>query len=179
MSTEEGVYYRQEDYAGLFRRLVAETVDLLAAVALTLGVDWLVIRLSLDTIDPAMALALSAVIVGVVYLILVKRYLRTLGYVIAGTEIVNLQGNRPGIGALTLRLLFSFFGPLNPIVDILWIPGDAQRQTLRDKFAHTYVIKKGSSPQGKGPIRFRRYGAMGWNFLFQEVDRAPETRSAG
>lgn len=34
----------------------------------------------------------------------------------------------------------------------LWIPSDPWRQSLRDKLAHTYVVKVGAEPAGRARV---------------------------
>jgi uncharacterized RDD family membrane protein YckC len=115
---------------------------------------------------------LLLVLVWFGYFVLLKgsRY-RTLGYVVAGTRIVNLGGDRAGYGNLTMRLLFVIGGPMNALFDIFWLTGDKDRQALRDKFAATYVVRQGAVPAGQGPIRVRTYTFWGMTFLFREVAR--------
>jgi uncharacterized RDD family membrane protein YckC len=101
----------------------------------------------------------------------------TVGYRIGHVRIVNLQGNNPSVYSLTLRLIFAVIGPLNILLDLLWIPSDPHRQSLRDKFASTYVVKRNAQVAGRGEIIFRKYSIFGWNLLFQEVDRAANGRN--
>jgi hypothetical protein len=99
----------------------------------------------------------------------------TLGYRIAGVKIVGLDGRPASWSALTLRLLFAVFGPLNWL-DLIWLAGDPHRQTLRDKLAQTYVVKKKAEPLGTGPVFFQFYEINCYNFIFREVagaDRRP------
>jgi uncharacterized RDD family membrane protein YckC len=108
-----------------------------------------------------------------VYFVLLKRSrIGTVGYALAGARIVNLRGERPGIAALTVRLLFVVAGPLNFLVDLLWISSDQNRQALRDKFAHTYVIRATAIPIGTGRVVYRTYTVFGATMLFQEVEPA-------
>ena len=88
----------------------------------------------------------------------------------AGVRIVDSLGRRPGLSALTLRLSFGLIGPLNVILDALWIPFDRHKQALRDKFANTYVVKATAEPAGPARIVFRTYDVMGMSFVFQDVE---------
>jgi len=74
------------------------------------------------------------------------------------------------LSALTYRLMFAPLGPLNWFMDLLWVSGDAQRQSLRDKLAHTYVVKVKAQPVGTGKIVYRCYDIIGFNFMFQEIE---------
>src|SRR5262249_37603414 len=75
----------------------------------------------------------------------------------------------PSLVSLTLRLMFMALGPLNYLLDIFFLSGDPHRQSLRDKFAQTYVVKKRAEPMGSAPIVYAYYEICGYNFLFREV----------
>jgi uncharacterized RDD family membrane protein YckC len=167
----QGVYYSRDDYAGFWRRLLVDLIDftllLIAVVTITLGASLIL---------PAGAQALPHVIfwssmaVGFAYLVLLKRSrFRTLGYLVGGVRIVSIQGERPSVWALTIRALFAFFGPINMLIDVMWVTTDKRRQALRDKFAHTYVIRARAAPMGKGEIVYSTYTIFAVNFLFAEV----------
>ncbi len=112
----------------------------------------------------------SGIALGFVYLVLLKHSrFRTLGYLVGGIRIVSIQGQRPSIWSLTIRALFAFFGPLNMLIDIMWVTSDERCQALRDKFAHTYVIRHRAIPMGQGAIVYASYTILGANFLFAEV----------
>ena len=167
--TATGVYFSPGDYAGLWRRLLIDAVDF--PVVLVLSTLVLAAANTLGLQFPGSSLLL---LVGVWfgYFVVLKgsRY-RTPGYVVARARIVNLGGDPPGIGSLTLRLAFVVGGPINAIFDLLWLSGDPDRQALRDKFASTYVVRQAAVPAGTGPIRFRTYTFWGMTFLFREVAR--------
>jgi hypothetical protein len=67
--------------------------------------------------------------------------------------------------------LFATLGPVNFLLDLLWVPSDPCRQALRDKFAHTYVIRRDAVPVGSGRIAYGIYTAFGMTMLFAEVSR--------
>jgi hypothetical protein len=95
----------------------------------------------------------------------------TLGYRIGGVRLVGLDGRHATWSALILRLLFAVFGPLNWL-DLIWLAGDPDRQTLRDKLAQTYVVKKKAEPLGTGPVILQYYEINCYNFIFREVTGA-------
>jgi hypothetical protein len=177
----EGVYYRREDYVGVWRRLLIEGVDFGVAFALSAGLSILLLAIlippDISTESQEFADRLTWILLTVwpavwfFYLVILKRTrIRTLGYLIGRARIVNLRGGPPGIGALTIRLAFATIGPINLIIDLFWITGDENRQALRDKFAGTYVVNKGAQPAGKGPVVYRSYSLL-FNFLVREVQR--------
>ena len=85
-------------------------------------------------------------------------------------RIVAQDGGRPGISSLTLRLLFGVLGPLNWLVDLVWLSGDTHRQALPDKLAGTYFVRKEARPSGTGKILYPHYEILFYNFLFREVE---------
>lgn len=173
---EEGVYYDLENYVGVWRRVLIDISDVIAAVVLCCLVFVPVtFFLPEDERVWTQAFFLVCTAVWFVYFVVLKRSrYRTLGYVIGGARIVNLQGNQPSVASLIIRLLFALIGPFNFVIDLFWVGGDAYRQALRDKFAHTYVIRNGAQPAGTGRIVYTNYTLFGFNFLFQEVRPATE-----
>lgn len=176
---EEGVYYRPEDYAGVWRRLLIEGIDFGVAFALSIAITMLLLAavMPADSESQAFADRLTWILLIVwpaiwfLYLVILKRTrIRTLGYLIGRARIVNLKGEMPGILPLTIRLAFATLGPINVITDLFWITGDDNRQALRDKFAGTYVINKWAQPAGRGKVVYRSYSMM-FNFIFREVKR--------
>lgn len=65
-----------------------------------------------------------------------------------------------------------FFGPLNFFVDILWLNGEENRQTLRDKMFGTYVIKRQAQPEGTGKILYYHQTFLLMSWVFREVERS-------
>jgi RDD family len=168
----QGAHYRPEDYLGVFRRLLIDIVDLPIAVLLSmlLVAALLAVAPRLEDVDGIGLLVWATVWFG--YFVLLKRStFRTVGYVVARAQIVNLKGERPSVGSLIARLLFALAGPLNFVLDIMWLTGDSNRQALRDKFAGTYVVRRGARPAGTGPVVLRNYMFWGMTFLFREVER--------
>lgn len=169
--TEYGVFYRPFDYCGAWRRLVVDMVDVIAAFALfflaAVGIvlvdpDFTPME---DTILPLLFVVWFAYFVG-----FKASPLRTLGYRLGRVKAVTLQGQPLTFWLHCVRFLFMVFGPVNFLVDLLWISTDPMRQTLRDKLAHTYVVKADATPAGEGRIVYRYYHILGWSFIFREVE---------
>lgn len=182
-ASEAGVYFRREDYAGFWRRLAIELIDGFIA-----GNLWIALFFILYSYLPSefttsrqgqnWLRAGSFVVVGLGYFVLLRRSrLRTVGYRLFRVRIINLQGDRPDIFALAIRLVFSVFGPGNLLLDRFWIPSERARQALRDKFAHTYVIKADAVPVGRGPIVYAQYHFNAMTHLFPEVLPSHESRT--
>ena len=180
--SEVGVYYRRSDYAGFWRRFGTDVIDILVVFAIIILCSILIAFLLPDQLgtrsDPRLPLPIFFLLPAVpfAYFVLLKRStFRTIGYRICGVRIVDLQGKRPTLFALTARLLFAVLGPLNFLLDLAWIPGDSNRQALRDKFAHTYVILATAEPEGRGTIAYTPYHFFGMSFLFPEVKTSHES----
>jgi uncharacterized RDD family membrane protein YckC len=161
----QAVVYRDDDYIGVVRRLLIDLIDTtvamlvpigLTAPAFLIGMPWLGIF-----IWPAVWIAYFVFLKGSSY--------RTLGYLIAGAQIVDMQGGRPSRFTLFGRLGFAILGPVNFLVDLLWVSSDPSKQALRDKIAHTYVVRYRATPAGTGPVVYRVYTIFGWTIMCREV----------
>jgi uncharacterized RDD family membrane protein YckC len=165
---QNGVYYQQDDYIGVGRRFFIDIVDGFVATIVSLIASVVLFAVMSDDAY-AKALPAAWIVVWFSYFVLLKgSKFRTIGYLSAGARIVDISGERPSLMKLSIRLLFAVFGPLNLLFDLFWI-SSSRRQALRDKFAHTYVIRRASAPAGSGPIVYAQYTIMGGSFLFQEV----------
>jgi uncharacterized RDD family membrane protein YckC len=174
-SVQHGVYYQTSDYLGAVKRLVIDLVDVFVASAISLAVSLGLALIVADDDQFGLAALLAWLIVWFSYFVLLKRSsFRTLGYIIGKARVVNLQGTTPSIASLLLRLLFTILGPLNFLFDLFWIPSDPCGQALRDKFAHTYVIKRFASPAGSGRIGYTPYTILGASYIFQEVKQSTQ-----
>jgi uncharacterized RDD family membrane protein YckC len=168
----EGVYYAREDCAGLGRRLVITVVDLLVVVV---GASflWYWVCRSWPRADP---LATSlAVWLGVAFLylaVLKPSPIRTIGYVLLGARIVTLRGQRPSVLRMAFRLLLWGIGPFALPYDLIWIGVDDNRQSFRDRFVGTYVIRRRAQPIGRGEIHLTYYFALGYALMFPQVQRS-------
>jgi uncharacterized RDD family membrane protein YckC len=168
---ERGVYYAPSDYIGFIRRTLIDFVD-----GLVLLVAWLVcivglMMLHLTAEEATAPVILSLVGLAFAYLVVLKRYAFTLGYLLFRSRVVNLQGTAPSIGSLIVRALFLFIGPGNTLLDLIWLTSDPDRQAIRDRFARTYVIRRDAKPLGTGHIRYMRLDLICLNLLLPEVAR--------
>ncbi len=164
------VYYRAEDHLGVMRRLVIDVVDTFVAVFVSLLATLVMVAVTGMSAVGVLLSLLSWTTVWIVYFVILKgSRFRTLGYVIAGARIVNYSGERPGYLALLGRLAFVILGPVNFVIDLCWISSDPAHQALRDKFAHTYVVRNDAVPAGAGRIVYPTYMTFGWTLMFAEV----------
>jgi uncharacterized RDD family membrane protein YckC len=167
-----GVYYARAAYAGLLTRFLIIVVDFAAILAVGVALYLASYALVPGYDDMMTAFLGSWFIVTYVYLVFVESSSSgTLGFLLAGVKIVNLKGERPSFVRMTFRVLLWVLGPFHPLVDLLWLSGDRDRQTLRDKFAGTYVVRKEAVPCGEGVVRSVHYFLFGFSILFLEVER--------
>lgn len=162
----DGVWYRSEDYAGFYQRFAILAIDggVLAIAAI------LIIPLSALHV-PELALFLAWLAFALAYLVFLEAYTGTLGFFLLNVKIVNLCGERPSLFRMLFRLmLWTLGGPFQFWVDLLWMTGDDRKQTVRDKIAGTYVVRKDALPIGNGRVKLRRLMFMGFNMLFSEVE---------
>jgi uncharacterized RDD family membrane protein YckC len=174
------VCFSPGDYAGFWCRLTAELVDLCAVAILGIVVTAIVVVAAPAEApgDAVLLTGLMALVYG--YFVVLKRSrVRTLGYRLARVHIVDVHGRPPGLGPLTVRLLFGVAGPFNFVLDMMWIPSDRHRQSLRDKVAHTYVVKTRARPAGPALIVYRQYHLMGMSLLFQELEPLADAGRVG
>jgi uncharacterized RDD family membrane protein YckC len=171
-------YFRREDYAGFWRRLLVDLVDGFVVSGICTAATF-----ALWGVFPSDRMALNAslalwIIVAFLYFVVLKRSpIGTLGYRAAGVRIIGLDGLPARPLALTLRLAYTVLGPLSPL-DLVWLVGDPHRQALRDKFTETYVVKRKAQPIGTGTVVYRYYEIWCYNFIIREIEAeraAPST----
>lgn len=169
-----GVLFRREDCAGFWLRVLVDAIDFCVAFTAAFGIYFALLRVSPDDFLFQVRMLLFLLLgVWLLYFVLLKyASSRTIGYRVCRVRLVNLQGQPPTLWEVFTRALFMVMGPLNMLVDLIWLSGDPCRQALRDKFAHTYVVRRGAEPVATGRIGYFRYTIMGTNFLFQEVRAA-------
>jgi len=174
LSSLQAVWFFPSDYVGFWRRLAVELVDGVVIVVVLLVVTATVVLLdpAEELNDATLAVLVSGWAVSIYgYLVVLKRSrFTTAGYRLARVRIVDAYGRPPRFGALTLRLSFGLLGPFNVVLDMLWIPFDRHKQALRDKLAHTYVVKANAEPAGPARVVLRTYDIMGMSFVFQDVE---------
>jgi uncharacterized RDD family membrane protein YckC len=177
---ERGVYFRWQDYAGFWRRLLVDLIDLSLV-----GTVWIVSAIALVSQSPVnkgtldIVLAINVAVFFGYFVVLKRSKFRTLGYRAGGVRIVGLNGEKPGWFSLMFRLMFILLGPLNWLCDLIFASGDECRQAIRDKFASTYVVKIGAKPAGAGNVVFRHYDLFGFALVLREIERPDREESPG
>ncbi|MEM8670399.1 MAG: RDD family protein [Planctomycetota bacterium] len=164
-SLGSGVFFHEDAYPGLIRRILAWLIDGVTIVVMAIAI-W--IPLVILFWDPGTGRTPDGLFVVLwmvatwLYLTVAKRsWIRTVGYQVCGLQIVTTRGERPTIAAMTLRLMLWIFAPFNIIVDLIWMGVDTERQTLRDCYTRMYIVRKGAHPIGAGEMHLTRYFAAG------------------
>ena len=166
-----GLFYGLKDYAGLGRRLLILSID---AMVLFIGYVLTMVAFGLSLLGTS-SFHIYALCFGAfcyLYLaVLARSRFGTVGYALTAVRIVDLTGERPSLACMSYRSVFALFGPLNALLDLVWLGGDNNRQALRDKLAGTYVIRRGAVPAGVGPQKLVFISFLGWNLLVREVSQ--------
>ncbi|MCP3920959.1 MAG: RDD family protein [Desulfobacterales bacterium] len=148
---DTGVFYEEDDYAGLLRRVFAAMIDL--SVIITFSTLFLVFIYSLNEKIPAKTNFIFLINISFIYLTFLKRSsYRTLGYFITGIKIVNLSGYKPSLYNMFLRIIILIFGTYDYSKSIDLIKTESFKQTLRDRYLGNYVVMVNAKPIGSGPI---------------------------
>ena len=163
-SLGRGVYYASDDYIGIVRRIVVYAVDGFVLLCLLT----LFVALAMDHLEEWIPLWCLLIVWGYVVVLKPSR-LRTVGYRVVGCRIVNLKGERPSIFRMTMRSMLWIIGPFNLLLDLGWCAADDDRQTLRDRYAGTCVIREGAVPLGTGEIHLTRFSALGYALAYPVV----------
>ena len=167
-----GVYFAREAYAGLGRRIAIVLIDLVVLLLGSLVVTALFVIFISDDIEQSERKYLGALVGWCwVYLVIIEAIWGTVGFWLTSVRIIDRLGKRVSIFRMTFRFLLLLFWPVYLLIDLCWAGGEESRQTLRDKFCGTYVIRKDAQPVGKGPIRVRFYAAFSWFVPLTEIQR--------
>ena len=176
-SLGEADYYRTVDYAGLGQRILVLVIDFFVILLFGIGL-WIPFAMLIVVgniqVDPTRPYYLAYYAAVWVYLAPIRRTWGTLGYFILGLKIVSANGGPPSLFRMTLRMAIWILGPLNFILDLLWLSVDTECQSLRDCYLSTYVVKKRAAPIGSAPAHLSRYFAFGWAFAYPRVCRPTE-----
>lgn len=170
-----GIYYSLDDYAGLFRRVAVILID--SAVLVIIGVLlWIpliqIVSKAKPGFDPSGIFFLVWFFSIWFYLTVLKRSrIRTVAYRILGLKIVTTKGGRPTLLTMTLRVLLWVFGPFNLLLDLFWMGADSERQSIRDCYLGTYVVRNAAAPIGEAPIHLARYCGGGLAPMYPRVVR--------
>jgi uncharacterized RDD family membrane protein YckC len=168
-------YYDETQYAGFGSRLLVIAVDslvlLMAGMAIWIPFEFLLISGVLEN-DPSGPLWLIYLVGVWIYLAPIKRSdFGTVGFRLLGLTLVSAKGGKPSLLNMTMRMMIWMFGPFNLLLDLLWLGADAERQSLRDCYLGTYLVKRDSVPIGRAPVHLTHYNAMGFTLSYPRVCR--------
>jgi len=172
----QAVRFAERDYAGLFRRVIIAGVDLGAVFLIWFGVlaaawgAWFVAHPESEH-PPAGTLWLVP-LTAYLYLTVVKRSrLGSLGLLVTGTRIMDIEGQRPSLLRMTARLFWLLPLPLGLLLDLGWLLEEPAKQTLRDKWAGTFVVRRRAKPIGRVSLTYHRICLVGIQLIVPELDR--------
>jgi len=124
------------EYAGFWIRFGAGIVD-----AVVVWLIFMALR-SLNFLFPVFLYLPSLLFVLLYYWLLTGLKGQTLGKMAVGIKVVNVQGDKPGLGVAALReILGKFISAFTFCLGFFWIAGDPKKQGWHDKIGSTYVIK--------------------------------------
>src|SRR5579883_3174293 len=108
MSSPRGVYFRREDYASFWRRILVDLIDFGVLAAACLLLLFLLVAVIPSTRVAVNAFLFGSLFFAVLYLIVLRRSrFRTVGYRVARVRMVGLDGRPPGYASLVVRFAFS------------------------------------------------------------------------
>jgi uncharacterized RDD family membrane protein YckC len=166
-SLGDGVLFRNEDYVGIARRVLILAVD--APIVFIGGVIYGSVLSGFLGQHVWVGLLFFLQFMWTYQTALKASSIRTPGYIAADARIVTLKGERPSNLRMTFRLMMWLLGPFNILIDLMWVGLDDDRQTLRDRYSGTMVVRNSARPIGTGEIHLVRHHALAWALMFPRV----------
>ncbi len=140
---ECNVYVRTQ-YGGYWKRGIANLID-----GLLLGIVFAIVSFSSNILT-----AVVELVIFLAYMIGLKfAFGATLGYRLLGMQIVSINGAKPTVKQIAIRLIAAFVSALAFGLGYLWIALDKNKQAWHDKIAGTYVIRPKATPVGTTEVR--------------------------
>ena len=131
------------EYMGFWIRLAALAIDVIL-----LGVVNLIVSAVLG--DSLFTTLLNALISFGYAVIMIAWRGQTVGKMILGIQVVDSQGNIPGIGAVLLReVVGKFLSGIALGLGYLWVAWDKEKRGWHDHIAGTYVVRKSREGQSR------------------------------
>jgi uncharacterized RDD family membrane protein YckC len=176
VTAKRAACFAEGDYAGLLRRLIIVCVDLATIIliwfVLLAGIWLLWFIVYPEREHPPAAVLWFLPLTAYLYLTVVKRSrIGSLGFLLTGVRIVNTEGKRPSLLEMTARFFWLLPLPLGVLLDLGWLMEEPAKQTLRDKWAGTFVVKRKAKPIGSAPLGFKRIHLLGIQMVVPELDR--------
>ena len=166
--TSDSMLFSEEDYPGIWMRAAIVLID--SVVLLCVSFTFAMFCYAVGVRNPdGMWLASSLVFFYVYLTVLKQSQVRTVAFRVMGARIVNDKAERPSIFRMMFRLLIWAVGPFNVLMDFLWLGGDRNRQTLRDKFSGTWVVRRNAVPASSAKRKATSYNVGGLTCIFWEL----------
>ena len=129
------------EYMGFWIRLAALFIDVILLMVVSL-----LIRLALGE---STFVSLLNLVINIGYAVILTAWRgQTVGKMILGIQVVDGQGNIPGIGAVLLReVVGKFLSSIALGLGYLWVAWDREKRGWHDHIAGTYVVRK--QPQNR------------------------------
>ncbi len=140
---ECNVYVRTQ-YGGYWKRGIANLID-----CLLLGLIFAIVSFSSNILT-----VVVESVIFLAYMIGLKfAFGATLGYRLLGMQLVSINGAKPTVKQIAIRLIAAFFSALAFGLGYLWIALDKNKQAWHDKIAGIYVIRPKATPVGTTEVR--------------------------
>lgn len=168
-----GVKYRDEDYAGFFRRVMVMAIDVVVVfVIVVLGCASDIMACdNFEYYDGNYGLYVSLALAYLYLTSLKVSKIGSIGQRLTRTRVETIFGKCPGQIRMTLRLFFWVFGPINFLTDLFFITIIKERRSIRDCFCNTIVVKRASEPvESQVPIHIARIHAFGLNLMYESCN---------
>ena len=144
--------YNLHDYAGYWKRSVADLIDgLILSIALAL----------FSLLGPDLAGILGLVLLATYHVGFKGARGNTPGYRILRIRIVSIDGAAVSINQIAVRQISAVISALACGLGFIWIAFDPNKQSWHDKIAGTYVIKTEAQPVGAIGLPRRRVVRVG------------------
>ena len=131
------------EYMGFWIRLAAVLID-----GILLTIVNIVVGLALGIGDSPIAFLVNLAINWTYHVAFIATKGQTLGKMALGIQVVDSQGNIPGIGSALLReIVGKFLSALALGLGYLWVAWDKEKRGWHDHIAGTYVVRK--QPQNR------------------------------
>ena len=167
-NSNKGAIYPDNAYVGFWVRILVILIDSISLliIGLAIYIIWNIVQL------PDKYFFILMIILTFFYLTVFKSSnTGTFAYIFLKLKVVDLSGNQPSLFKMITRFALLVIGPLEFILDMIWLTSEPTKQTLRDKIAGTYVIKQDSLPIEYGVIKYKHLDVMGYALSIKEVQK--------
>ena len=82
-------------------------------------------------------------IVYVYNIIMIWKFQATLGKMVMGLKVYEMDGTPPDLGTAAVREISKILSAIVCYLGFIWVGFDADKQAWHDKIAKTYVVYKG------------------------------------